>query len=866
MEKNKSSEDLPPSSVVMAEKDVTSSSSGTQPTLMFGSSATIGKIETKSALFEFGNSPVKPDLSSGFNSADSTNDEDFFTTKEAVQSAIEVMDRGVQDEEEDKICSKSKDEEDNSRGKEIESKEDSTKNVEVIESNSLETKETESNSSYLSKENKEGTQQLGSNIKKDIPINDKQDKNGLENLLQRESTDDDKLKENISVDDKSLKASSEKEDSELIESECSETKNITNSGDTQEILIDTTEDESKSDQNKKVKIDVDENKDNKQECETSNVVIVLSGTEQPENNCEVKEHKDLESHTSTNLNEDTSIDVNDKTPNDTLIVTQAIEDIKISPSVTESCTSNAEVMDIETHSSPPPKVEEFVEKTEDGSEIAITLENFEVSVFEEGSTDHLATGILELLKDENGKSVSIESKPTEMATKEKIDEFKLDEAVSSSEEDSDAGSNLKETTAEIDSSKQEVDKDSSKHDAFKLDDGVVSSGDEIEEQVVHNTKENPNSDENLMNQTKESDAEVELMEVEDKVSEKTEIELMEVEDKASEKELSILETEEPLVTIMAIDKKDSIEEDEINENYVGGSVSSKSIEESTTGIQTSVDGKSSEEKQDSLSKSVSNETEIAECLISESTDENADKKQSDDELSDTSANADLIDLMRSALANNEEFRRNFSLELEEPSCDKEGSEDCSKADESTAKETEVISLVDDDEDESNRRKKPAAALKCVNPNCMSGEGLEKTAMFVLTYFGLKRAKDQQVCEECFNIVMEHQEKLAGLLKEGKPLFSADFPSHRDVILLDSDEESISDNESVLSEDTMQMIHDNLDDVIAESLANFGLDHQIRESCDYLNNMVDRLEVNGVKYINQQKASGYEKHSFLFNRE
>lgn len=37
------------------------------------------------------------------------------------------------------------------------------------------------------------------------------------------------------------------------------------------------------------------------------------------------------------------------------------------------------------------------------------------------------------------------------------------------------------------------------------------------------------------------------------------------------------------------------------------------------------------------------------------------------------------------------------------------------------------------------------------------------------------------------------QKLAALLKERKPLFTADFPNHKDVILLDSDEESVSDN-------------------------------------------------------------------------
>lgn len=35
--------------------------------------------------------------------------------------------------------------------------------------------------------------------------------------------------------------------------------------------------------------------------------------------------------------------------------------------------------------------------------------------------------------------------------------------------------------------------------------------------------------------------------------------------------------------------------------------------------------------------------------------------------------------------------------------------------------------------------------------------------------------------------------LSSFLKERKPMLSADFPSHKDVILLDSDEESMSDS-------------------------------------------------------------------------
>lgn len=70
-------------------------------------------------------------------------------------------------------------------------------------------------------------------------------------------------------------------------------------------------------------------------------------------------------------------------------------------------------------------------------------------------------------------------------------------------------------------------------------------------------------------------------------------------------------------------------------------------------------------------------------------------------------------------------------------------------------DTEVICLEDDDDDDVKIMEKPAAAVKCINPNCMSGENLAKPALFVLNHFKLKRSKGQQVCEECFISVAEH---------------------------------------------------------------------------------------------------------------
>lgn len=117
-----------------------------------------------------------------------------------------------------------------------------------------------------------------------------------------------------------------------------------------------------------------------------------------------------------------------------------------------------------------------------------------------------------------------------------------------------------------------------------------------------------------------------------------------------------------------------------------------------------------------------------------------DLEQSDHE--DTPSKDLLLAFMRSALAKNMEFRKSLSEENEE--IKEETVEECG---------IELICLDDDDCVQMNR---PPEAKLCVNPSCMSGADLKKPALFVLTYFKLKKAKHQLVCAECFNFVSEHQ--------------------------------------------------------------------------------------------------------------
>lgn len=109
-----------------------------------------------------------------------------------------------------------------------------------------------------------------------------------------------------------------------------------------------------------------------------------------------------------------------------------------------------------------------------------------------------------------------------------------------------------------------------------------------------------------------------------------------------------------------------------------------------------------------------------------------------------SSSTDLVAFMRSALAKNEEFRKNLSSEYKD-------------LEEDTIEECGIELICLDDDDEGVQIKRPPEAKLCVNPNCMSGVDLQKPANFVLTYFKLKKAKNQLVCAECFDVVSKHQQ-------------------------------------------------------------------------------------------------------------
>lgn len=73
---------------------------------------------------------------------------------------------------------------------------------------------------------------------------------------------------------------------------------------------------------------------------------------------------------------------------------------------------------------------------------------------------------------------------------------------------------------------------------------------------------------------------------------------------------------------------------------------------------------------------------------------------------------------------------------------------------------EVIDICDDDDDDDENcdPEEKLKRSKCLNIKCKSGEDLQLCkAMFVFHYYGMKKAKDQRVCAQCFSRAVKHQE-------------------------------------------------------------------------------------------------------------
>lgn len=201
-------------------------------------------------------------------------------------------------------------------------------------------------------------------------------------------------------------------------------------------------------------------------------------------------------------------------------------------------------------------------------------------------------------------------------------------------------------------------------------------------------------------------------------------------------------------------------------------------------------------------------------------------------------------------SSNKETKQNDSEKIE---CNKSSDKSTLSSDEQDSNIQKLLKT-----NSENEKREKAALLdnqvQCVNLHCQSGYGLTEAPVFVLTYFGVLRRKNvlQKVCKECFNIALNHQELLAGMLTKHKPLMSVDFPRQKDdVVVMDSVDEIYE--EDPLPANVIAEVENQLMKLMAEAVKKHDIDYQIEEAQNILSQKYDVLE-DSNKAINDELKS------------
>ncbi|XP_054270353.1 histone-lysine N-methyltransferase eggless isoform X2 [Macrosteles quadrilineatus] len=733
-------------------------------------------------------SPATFNITSGFDSADSMNDEDFLDAKKGVLSAIGLIEDGLKEDSLDGIAA------------------EKSSNISIFK-DKCETASLEK-SKIKSGENDVSTREV-TNI----------------SSCQPNDTSQDLKKCDISAGSRDLICKEGNSNSGMEEEKTSEVSEETNQ---ETVINDCEKEESIKPLNNKSKEDVlVENKISNTEntiqnsTDSADDIIELNGIETlskemshfVKSDCKVKEIGGKSSK------------------NEKVISTNSKEICSKNRAEVNSVSQTCKETELEKCSPTSDNKVEANDKSDDSDDI-VMLKEIQTNSASRSETQKVKSQITP----ESTENVELDLYDEEISVlkykdakdeTKMVGEFKLDNMVPSSDEDSDVSTNNSEnctTTvdSDVDSSNIAPPIPDTEETSAAVKSDEENNADEKDAQ--DDTKESHCSSDSLKNEGMDLD-ELSADSIVKRPEETTKMDV-DLTDDVTEKEI------ENETTQMDIDLDNSYEKEEASPepNSTECSVEHTDIEPSILNPDT--------EKRESL-ETTKPETDIAKDEIETKQDESDVPMESDEVLTNTknedsnetcaSKETDLEDMLKTALLNNEKFKEDL---ITEDRNNKETSE-CA-----TSNDAEVICLVDDDDDV---KKKPPAAVNCVNPNCMSGEELAPPASIVLSYFGLKRSKGQKVCAECFEEVIEHDKTLTSFLAEQKPLLSADYPSHKDVISLDSDEEELSDNEGYLSDETMSVIRDNLDDLISESLAKYDFDYQLRESCNIINKRLDKLE-------------------------
>lgn len=168
-----------------------------------------------------------------------------------------------------------------------------------------------------------------------------------------------------------------------------------------------------------------------------------------------------------------------------------------------------------------------------------------------------------------------------------------------------------------------------------------------------------------------------------------------------------------------------------------------------------------------------------------------------------------------------------------------------------------------DVDEPALQEKPAPVRReCLNLECpKTSEVFYSASEFIINHFHLsKRPKLTYVCELCHDSVTEHYGELCAALEDKQPLFSKMIKQANLIEVIDSsDEEDDTDSkshdteENLFDADTLEMIENDLETVITETLQRIDIDQQMDWNRQLLKTKIESNDRNCVELLREIKA-------------
>ncbi|KYM98922.1 PREDICTED: histone-lysine N-methyltransferase SETDB1 [Cyphomyrmex costatus] len=161
-----------------------------------------------------------------------------------------------------------------------------------------------------------------------------------------------------------------------------------------------------------------------------------------------------------------------------------------------------------------------------------------------------------------------------------------------------------------------------------------------------------------------------------------------------------------------------------------------------------------------------------------------------------------------------------------------------------AQSAEVIELMsDEDEKKTRKTKSKGYNSNCVNFKCRSGVNMKVAPSFACAFYGvlIEKKKKRIICQECFDVALQHQKQLVRAFIENRSLLDCDFPDHTmEVEISDSDDsddekkkEPERDNNEYIPDDVFLDIQDKLNDTLSHIYKKYNVEQHTKVACETL---------------------------------